>query len=341
MFSETIDVMRADRLVSLVLLLRRRGRMTAPELAEELGVSTRTVQRDIDALSTAGVPVYADRGRHGGFSLLPGFRTELTGLNHDEGLALLAASSNTGQIFGLSAALASAMRKVIDVLPEGHQGPLEEAGRRILREPEVDLLSRRRPMEDVDGRVLDQVRRAVLSGHQLRFMYTPPGQAPRARTVDPLGLVTARERTYLLATRSGEDRTYRLSRMADAKMLAEPAVRPTDVDLPTLWDGRAARFLAGDPLFVRVRVHASREDELLETVRAVCEKPVHDGAWCCIDVSYDDLEHAIWSIWRLGSDAEVITPQTLRTALHERAEKVAAQYRRSSASSSPQPRPEC
>jgi predicted DNA-binding transcriptional regulator YafY len=103
--------MRADRLVSLVLLLRRRGRLSAATLARELEVSTRTVLRDIEALSAAGVPVYAERGRHGGFALLPGFQTELTGLNHDEALALLVAGSRSGaQAFGLGSALASAMR---------------------------------------------------------------------------------------------------------------------------------------------------------------------------------------------------------------------------------------
>ncbi|WP_440107998.1 helix-turn-helix transcriptional regulator, partial [Streptosporangium sp. H16] len=109
--------MRADRLVSLVLLLRRHGRLSAAALSRELEVSTRTVLRDIEALSTAGIPVYAERGRHGGFALLPGFRTELTGLNHDEALALLVAGSRRGaQAFGLGSALASAMLKVVDAL---------------------------------------------------------------------------------------------------------------------------------------------------------------------------------------------------------------------------------
>lgn len=109
--------MRADRLVSLVLLLRQHGRLSATTLARELEVSTRTVLRDIEALSAAGVPVYAERGRHGGFALLPGFRTELTGLNPDEALALLVAGSRRGaQAFGLGSALASAMLKVVDAL---------------------------------------------------------------------------------------------------------------------------------------------------------------------------------------------------------------------------------
>ncbi|WP_433756219.1 helix-turn-helix transcriptional regulator [Nocardia sp. CA-135398] len=200
--------MRADRLVSLVLLLRQRGRMTADELASELEVSARTVLRDIEALSTAGVPVYADRGRHGGFSLLPGFRTELTGLNHDEALALLTAGSGRGEkIFGLSTALASAMRKVVDALPEGHRASLDAAAKRFLVEPEADLLSRRLVTEEVASGVISEVRHAVLTGHRLRFDYAAPDKAPRSHIVDPIGLVTVRDRTYLLAAKSGEDRT--------------------------------------------------------------------------------------------------------------------------------------
>ena len=203
--------MRADRLVSMVLLLRQRGRMTANELATELEVSSRTVLRDIEALSIAGVPVYAERGRNGGFSMLPGFRTELTGLNHDEALALLTAGSARGdEVFGLGTALASAMRKVVDALPEGHRADLDNAARRFLIEPEADLLSRRLVTEDIAHDVLGNVRQAVLTGRRLRIDYAPPDTPPRARVVDPIGLVTVRGRTYLLAMSSGEDRTYRL-----------------------------------------------------------------------------------------------------------------------------------
>ncbi|MER6875851.1 HTH domain-containing protein, partial [Amycolatopsis sp. NPDC000673] len=136
--------MRADRLVSLVLLLRQRGRLSATTLARELEVSTRTVLRDIDALSAAGVPAYAERGRNGGFALLPGFQTELTGLNHDEALALLVAGSRRGaQAFGLGSALASAMLKVVDALPESHRHTAAGVAERLLIDPEIDLLSRR------------------------------------------------------------------------------------------------------------------------------------------------------------------------------------------------------
>src|SRR3954466_9481207 len=137
--------MRADRLVSLVLLLRQHSRLSAAALARELEVSTRTVLRDIEALSAAGVPVYAERGRHGGFALLPGFRTELTGLNHDEALALLA----TGPGPGLGPALPSRGRKVVAALPESHRAAASNAARRFLVEPETDLLSRRAAVEEV------------------------------------------------------------------------------------------------------------------------------------------------------------------------------------------------
>lgn len=301
--------------------------MTADQLAGELEVSTRTVLRDIDALSTAGVPVYADRGRHGGFSLLPGFRTELTGLNHDEALALLAAGSNRGEkVFGLSAPLASAMRKVVDALPEGHQMSLGDAAKRFLVEPETDLLSRRAPTEDLAG-VMSEVRTAVLTGRRLRFDYAAPGKAPSRRTVDPIGLVTVRGHTYLLATRSGDDRTYRLSRMLSAEVLPEPAQRPAQVDLDRIWAERTAQFLSENHIPVVIRIKTSRREELLENARAVrAEEPEPDD-WVRLDVTFEDLRHAVWAVWRLGTDADVLAPESVRDALYVRAQALAARYR--------------
>ncbi|MEU9865840.1 WYL domain-containing protein [Streptomyces sp. NPDC047971] len=320
--------MRADRLVSLVLLLRRHGRLTADTLARELGVSTRTVLRDIEALSTAGVPVYAERGRHGGFALLPGFRTELTGLNHDEALALLTAGSGRGeQAFGLGSALASAMRKVVDALPDGHRTTASDAARRILVEPETDLLSRRAVTDEVPGTTMTEVRRAVLAGHRLRIHYAATGRAPEWRTVDPIGLVTVRDRGYLLATRSGADRTYRLSRVLAAEELPEAARRPSQVDLERIWRERAARFLSEDHLTVLVRLAPARREELLDTALAVrAEEPDADGR-LRLELTFQDSRHAEWALWQLGTDVEALAPPSLRAALRERATALAVLYR--------------
>ncbi|MFS6530185.1 WYL domain-containing protein [Microbacterium aurugineum] len=319
--------MRADRLVSLVLLLRQRGRMTADQLASELEVSVRTVLRDIDALSTAGVPVYADRGRHGGYSLLPGLRTELPGLNHDEALALFTAGSvRAEKVFGLSTPLASAMRKVIDALPAAQQASLGDAARRFLVEPETDLLSRRREVESLADGVMSEVRRAVLTGHRLSFSYPAPGGAASARTVDPIGLVTVRGHTYLIATRSGKDRTYRLSRMATAEVLPDLALRSAHVDLGRIWAERTAQFLAEGHLDVSVRVRRSRRDELLNTARAVRSEESDIDGWARLEATYDDLRHATWALWQLGTDAEVLKPEAVRQALHEQATALVARY---------------
>ncbi|WP_338759387.1 WYL domain-containing protein [Nocardia vulneris] len=320
--------MRADRLVSLVLLLRRHGRLSATALARELEVSTRTVLRDIEALSAAGVPVYAERGRHGGFALLPGFQTELTGLNHDEALALLVAGSRPGaQAFGLGSALASAMRKVVDALPESYRVTAAGAAERLLIDPDTDLLSRRTLPEAVPDAVAREVRRAVLAGHKLRIRYAAVDQEPAWRTVDPIGLVTVRDQAYLLATRSGADRTYRLSRISAAEELPEPAQRPDRVDLDRAWQERGTRFrTGGDQVAVRARVHPSRRAELVDTALAVRAETTDADAWIRLEVTFQDARHAEWALWQLAANAEVLAPQWLRTALRDRAAELAAHY---------------
>lgn len=320
--------MRADRLVSLVLLLRQHGRLSAAALARELEVSTRTVQRDIEALSAAGVPVYAERGRHGGFALLPGFRTELTGLNHDEALALLVAGSRRGaQAFGLGSALASAMLKVVDALPESYRDTAAGAAERLLIDPETDLLSRRLVAEEVPDAIAAEVLRAVFAGHKLRIHYAAVDEAPKWRTVDPIGLVTVRDRGYLLATRSGADRTYRLSRILAAEELAEPAQRPDRVDLDRAWQERSTRFrTGGDQVAVLVRVDPARREDLVGTALAVLAEEADSDGRLRLEVTFQDPRHAVWALWQLATDAEALAPQWLRDSLRNRAAAIASRY---------------
>jgi predicted DNA-binding transcriptional regulator YafY len=320
--------MRADRLVSLVLLLRQHGRLSAAVLARELEVSTRTVLRDIEALSAAGVPVYAERGRHGGFALLPGLRTELTGLNHDEALALLVAGSRRGaQAFGLGSALASAMRKVVDALPESHRATAAGAAQRLLIDPETDLLSRRLLPEELPDAIVTEVRRAVFAGHRLRIHYAAADQPPRWRTVDPIGLVTARGQGYLLAMRSGADRTYRLSRIQAAEELAEPAQRPDRVDLDRAWQERSTRFrTGGDQVTVLVRVDPARREDLADTALTISAEETDADGWLRLEVTFQDPRHAEWALWQLATNAEALAPHWLRDSLHNRAAAIATRY---------------
>lgn len=313
--------MRADRLVSLVLLLRQRGRLSAAAIAKELEVSTRTVLRDIDALSSAGIPVYAERGRHGGFSLLPDFTTDLTGLNHEEALALLVAGSRLkAGAFGLGAPLASAMLKVIDALPGPHRDTAAGVAERFLIEPEADLLAR--PLhtpEDIDAEVVTTIRSAVLNKHKVRIRYTAPGAEPSWRTIDPIGLVSAAGLGYLLAFRNGEDRTYRLSRIREAEHSDQPAELPDDIDLDELWKQRSRRFRHGEnQITVDLRISRPGVEELTGTTLAIRTQEEADG-WVRAQADFQDARHAEWALWQLNSEWEILGPRTLRESLYRRA----------------------
>ena len=391
-----LAVVRADRLLSLLLLLQHRGRRSAKELADELEVSTRTVLRDIEALSTAGVPVYAERGRHGGFALLPGYSTDLTGLTHDEALALLVAGSR-GDGAGMAPALASAMRKVVAGLPAAQRESAgRDAGRILVRDgrwlPLAAPVARDSGADDVrggerrggssvardgglrggeqrsgasvagdggpgggerrggasgvgrggagdgvrrratsvagDDAVLATVRAAVFAGHRLDLRYAARDEEPRWRTVDPVGLVSQGGRWYLLALRDGQERTYRLSRVREARERAEQAVRPQDVDLDEVWRARRTAFLASLPtLPVEVRVRASRRGDLLRTAGEVLAEGLAADGWLHLTVAFGDAVHAERVLWSMAVDVEVLAPAELRATLAARAEAVAARYR--------------
>lgn len=320
--------MRADRLLSLVLLLQHRGRMSAASLARELEVSTRTVLRDIDALSTAGIPVYAERGRRGGFALLAGFTTDLTGLTSDEALALLVAGR--GNAAGMAPALSSAMRKVVAALPPAQRSTATRDAGRILVRSEGFAPSRDVPSHDaagVDGERLAAVRRAVFAGHRLRIRYAAKGEELRWRTVDPVGLVSANDRWYLLATRDGAERTYLVTRMREVQELDEPAERASGVDLDQVWDERCARFATSmETVTARVRVRPRRRSALVRVARSVTEEGECDG-WLYADVEFTDGAFAAHVLWLLAPDAEAIAPASLRATLTGRAAQTAAHYR--------------
>lgn len=320
--------MRADRLVTLVLLLRQHQRLSASTLARELEVSSRTVLRDIEALSVAGVPVYAERGRHGGFSLLPGFQADLAGLSQDEVLALLVVGSRTGsQAFGLGPALSTALRKVVDAIPESSKANASDAARRLLIDPATDLSARPSGSSEVPERVMRSIRDAVLNGNKLRIHYGPVGMAPSWRTVDPVGLVTVRDRGYLLATRAGQDRTYRLSRVLAAEVLPDQAQRPDRVDLDRLWRERGDQFRSGcDPVSVVVRVSPGERTHLVEQAVAAEDEVVEVGGWSRAMLTFTDARHAEWAMWQVATDAEVIEPEWLRDALRAKAIALRSHY---------------
>ncbi len=313
--------MRADRLLSLLLLLRRRGRLTAGDLATELEVSVRTVLRDVEALSAAGVPVYAERGRHGGIVLLPGWSTDLTGLTSAEAVALATAGSRaTSDALGMGAAFSSAMRKVVAGLPEGQRESAQRGAERVL----VTANGWHGDPEPEDA--LAEVQRAVFADRRLRLRYAAAGGRARERTVDPIGLVHADGRWYLLATADGADRTYRLSRVQAATVLDEPAAPRPDEPLAQLWQRRRSAFWTGmTPYRVRVRVAAGRRAALAAAAIAVEDEGDGDGA-TTLDLVFADRAHAAGVLWSLGPDATVLAPAELAAQLADRAAGVLAGY---------------
>src|SRR5262249_38938026 len=203
--------MRSDRLLSILLLLQVHGRLSARELAERLEVSERTIHRDVEALSAAGVPVYAERGRHGGIGLLPGYRTDVSGLTAPEARALFVfAGRGTLADLGLEGELRSALRKLLSALPEPHRPGAEQAAAGVVADHRPGMRARDelRPLATVQG--------AVWRARRLALRYRRPGAAAAVeRLLDPYGLVAKAGTWYLVAADAGarEPRLYRVSRI--------------------------------------------------------------------------------------------------------------------------------
>ncbi|MER7248801.1 WYL domain-containing protein [Kribbella sp. NPDC000426] len=171
------------------------------------------------------------------------------------------------------------------------------------------------------------MRSAVFTGHKLRIQYAAIDQPPRWRTVDPIGLVTVRDQGYLLAKKSGEDRTYRLSRVLAAEELDEPAQRPDRVDLRRTWQERSTSFrTGGGQAAVLLRLNPVRREDLMATALAVTTEETDPDGWLRLEVAFQDTRHAEWALWQLSTNAEVLAPQSLRTTLHTRATRLATHY---------------
>ncbi|MEU6959322.1 helix-turn-helix transcriptional regulator [Streptomyces chrestomyceticus] len=316
--------MKSDRLLSILLLLQTRGRVPAAELATRLEVSVRTIYRDIESLSAAGVPVYAERGRHGGIALLPGFRTDVTGLTTDEARALFVlAAEGAHHALGLDGALGSALRKVMAALPAPHRPAAELTSRRILVDP-GRWLSGPRPAVD-----LDTLHTAVFADRRLRLRYRHGGETePRTYTVDPYGLVCKAGTWYLVADRRRRGQLFRADRVVAATVLDTPVRRRDGVELADAWEALRQRVETRPAgLRVTARVLRSRLDLFVRIIgTALVAPPEHTGGtWVTVELAFQELR-AVRQLLQFSTSLEVLEPPEARAELARAAASVTALY---------------
>jgi predicted DNA-binding transcriptional regulator YafY len=319
--------MLASRLLSLLMLLQARGRLSAPALARQLEVSVRTVYRDIDSLSAAGVPVYGDRGRSGGFQLRDGWRTQLTGLTAGEARALfLTGLPGPAKALGLGEAAASAHLKLVAALPAQWQADAERVGSRFHLDP-VDWFRDAAPVDH-----LHAVAQAVWNEQRLLMRYESWTDITE-RVVEPLGLVLKAGAWYVVARRGREARTYRLSNMHDVRLSTQRFKRPRLFDLAAFWAAATRRFEEGVYRdFATLRVSALGRKRLCgfspvvaQAVQRTASRPDARG-WARVTVPIESVDHAAREMLKLGVEAEVIEPAALRQHLRATAQALQALY---------------
>lgn len=318
--------MRASRLLSIQMLLETHGRMSAPALARALEVSVRTLHRDIDELSAAGVPVYAERGRAGGFQLLPGWKTTLTGFTPREAQAVfLAGLAGPATELGFGGEVASAERKLLAALPAAWRGN----ARRIRSRLHLDPVEWYREAEPVP--CLPLVAQAVWEERQLAMSYESWKGTAR-RTVHPLGLVMKAGTWYFAGAREGKVRTWRVASVLDAVLLDAPVQRPRDFDLAAYWRESVRRFevelFTGEALVAataRGLAELRRLNAAVARAVAGCEVPA-EGKRVAVRIPIESVQHAAGQLLRLCPEVEVRGPRELRAAIRERLRTAAALY---------------
>ncbi|HEY7971056.1 MAG TPA: YafY family protein [Candidatus Limnocylindrales bacterium] len=319
--------MRASRLVSLLLLLQSRGGQTAAELARELEVSVRTIHRDVDALSASGVPIYADRGPHGGIRLVDGYRTRLTGMTADEAEALfLAGLPGPAAELGLGTVVAAARLKVLAALPTEMRGRAS----RLVERFHLDAAAWYHADEAVPH--LGELSEAVWECRRVQIGYDR-GDKTVDRILEPLGLVLKAGVWYLVAAADGQPRTYRVSRVSRVTTLDDVFERPERFDLAAFWTESSAAYERDTP---RVEIVLRIARDRLDRLRGVIgERPfdtierLHDAdpdGWVRLKVQLDWPNEVTTQILAVGPACELLEPEALRRRIAEESRRLAARY---------------
>lgn len=299
--------MRADRLLSIMLLLQVNRRVTARELAARLEVSERTILRDMEALSVSGIPVLADRGPRGGWRLLEEYQTKLTGLTAPEIQSLfLSRPARVMADLGLQRESEAALIKLQASLPAAVRQQAEFTRQRIL----VDTRGWHDPAESVAW--LPALLDALWRERRVRFTYKRVLCEPDERCGDPLGLVAKGSTWYLIATKDGEPRTYRVSRIAEVTILDEPAHRPPAFNLAEFWDRSAREFREKLPRYHATFLASAAAMRWIRYRGWRVEEESQIDHNFRVRIRFDAEEEAVQVALSFGAGIEVLEPELLR-----------------------------
>ena len=307
--------MRAERLLRIVFLLQSRGRLTAGELARELEVSTRTIQRDMEALSGARVPVFATRGGDGGWALLKDYRTSLTGLTATDAVAILVGRPpRLLSELGLADPGEGPVLKLMEAISPSAKHQAERARRRI----HIDLAS----WGDVGPPILPVLQQAVWED---RCITMRNRESKSSFTVAPLGLVSKGGTWYLVAAREGVTRTYHVARIHDVAVTDDPFDRPDDFDLADYWERSEREYTKTFPTFVvKLRVRGDALTRVGWTwAKSKTVSEANADGWASVELDLQDEETALRTVRLLGNEVIVRGPARLRRLALREAQRFA------------------
>jgi predicted DNA-binding transcriptional regulator YafY len=313
--------MRADRLVATLLFLQSRGRVTATEVAEELEVSIRTARRDLEALSIAGIPVYSQAGRGGGWTLVGGARTDLSGLTAAEARTLFLIA---GPSSAVTPEAKAALRKLVQALPETFRAEAEKAASAIVLDP-----ARWGDKAPPPPPHLDALKEAVVRGVQARLDYRDRARSITERTVHPLGLVAKGPVWYLVADTNAGMRTFRVGRIRSVELTDEPVRVPPGFDLAETWQGVVAKM---DERRRSVPVSVLAEPSITGWLRShfgrrLTVGPAADDGRLAIEIGFGAGDNPAVALAGYGLDLEVVDPPEVRNELAAIGARLVERYR--------------